>query len=114
MRDALHIPEGATEDAERRVRHEEMRQQEADALERNVLWSAETQVAAHKDVQMADPQDTIVSAKMDQRAIGTRAEDGEVRLAENAGRIQHIGQLSDAVDNLQDMVSLFSVGGSTF
>lgn len=83
----------------------EVAEQREDALDRNVVWSAEVDVQALKDAKKADQVDPIVDSSVDVRPIGTRAQDGQVKLQEGGGLRTYIGVPSTRPADIQAFVS---------
>ncbi|KAG8954498.1 DNA binding protein [Tulasnella sp. 424] len=83
------------------TRTAEIAEQREDALDRNVVWSAEVDVQALKDAKKADQVDPIVDSSVDVRPIGTRAQDGQVKLQEGGGLRTYIGAPSARPADIQ-------------
>ncbi|KAG8985490.1 DNA binding protein, partial [Tulasnella sp. 427] len=79
-----------TMDVDREERKAEIFEQAEDALNRNVIWSAEVDVQALKDAK--DTVDSVVvESSVDVGPIGTRMRDGVVKLQEGGGVKTYVG-----------------------
>ncbi|KAG8894372.1 DNA binding protein, partial [Tulasnella sp. 417] len=94
-------------------RNAEIAEQAHDALERNVIWSAEVDVQTLKDAKDPGQVDPVIDSSVDVGPIGSRGRDGKVTLQKGGGLRTYVGapsarpadiQAFNDKDSMQDVV----------